>query len=129
MNKDRTIYWSELAEYDLETARAMFKTKRYLYVGFMCHQVIEKILKGYYTATSDDNPPYTHNLTLLASKSGIFESLSEEQKDFISAIQPLNIETRYPETKEKLFRLLTEDKCKTILSETEALFLWIKEKF
>ena len=36
-------YWIELSDYDLETAEAMHKSKRYLYVGFMCHQTIEKI--------------------------------------------------------------------------------------
>ena len=31
-------YWFELAEYDLETAKAMLTTRRVLYVGFMCQQ-------------------------------------------------------------------------------------------
>jgi hypothetical protein len=35
-------YWFDIAEYDLETARVMLQGKRFLYVGFMCHQVIEK---------------------------------------------------------------------------------------
>ena len=47
-------YWKELAEYDLETAKAMLKTKRYLYVGFMCHQVIEKIFKGYFVSRKNE---------------------------------------------------------------------------
>lgn len=34
---DKITYWIEMAEYDLETAVAMLNTKRYLYVGFMCH--------------------------------------------------------------------------------------------
>lgn len=38
-------YWLDLAKYDLETAKAMLDTKRYLYVGFMCHQTIAKGLK------------------------------------------------------------------------------------
>lgn len=39
---ERTVaYWLDLADYDLETAEAMHKTKRWLYVAFMCHQVIE----------------------------------------------------------------------------------------
>ena len=41
---DKSSYWFEGAEYDLQTARAMLDTKRYLYVGFMCHQVAEKSL-------------------------------------------------------------------------------------
>ena len=31
--------------YDLDTAKAMLKSERYLYVGFMCNLAIEKILK------------------------------------------------------------------------------------
>lgn len=39
-------YWIELSDYDLETAEAMLLSKRYLYVGFMCHQTIEKAFKA-----------------------------------------------------------------------------------
>lgn len=39
---EKVKYWIDLAKYDFETAKAMFDTKRYLYVGFMCHQTIEK---------------------------------------------------------------------------------------
>jgi len=35
-------YWQEMSEYDLATAKAMLQTGRYLYVGFMCHQAVEK---------------------------------------------------------------------------------------
>lgn len=42
-------YWIDLSDYDLETAEAMLLSKRYLYVGFMCHQTIEKAFKAYYT--------------------------------------------------------------------------------
>lgn len=44
--KDVTEHWLNLAEYDLETARAMLKAGRYLYVTFMCHLTIEKTLTG-----------------------------------------------------------------------------------
>lgn len=38
----KVTYWIEMSDYDLETADAMLLTGRYLYVGFMCHQTIEK---------------------------------------------------------------------------------------
>lgn len=44
---DHSAYWIERAEYDLETAKAMQQTGRYLYVGFMCQQTVEKALKAY----------------------------------------------------------------------------------
>jgi len=39
---DKAKYWIDIADYDIETAKAMLVSKRYLYVGFMCHQAIEK---------------------------------------------------------------------------------------
>ena len=43
---DNVKYWQEISKYDLDTAKAMLESKKYLYVGFMCHQVIEKIIYG-----------------------------------------------------------------------------------
>ena len=45
MDLDKVKYWTELSDYDMETADAMFSTGRWLYVGYMCHQVIEKYSK------------------------------------------------------------------------------------
>ncbi len=39
--KNKINYWIDLSDYDLETAEAMLRSKRYLYVGFMCHQTVE----------------------------------------------------------------------------------------
>ena len=122
-------YWLDIAEYDLETARVMFQGKRFLYVGFMCHQVIEKAFKGCYAANQDDNPPFTHNLRYIAQKSGLFEKMNENQKCFLELLGPLNIEARYPTYKEKILKSLTKERCMDILIKTEELFLWIKGRF
>ncbi|GAB3794390.1 HEPN domain-containing protein [Virgibacillus kimchii] len=66
MDLERINYWIELADYDLNTAKVMLDSKRFLYVGFMCHQVIEKLLKGYYVSFKNEVPPYTHNLAYLS---------------------------------------------------------------
>ncbi|WP_300685615.1 HEPN domain-containing protein [Acutalibacter sp. 1XD8-36] len=42
----KAAYWLDCADYDLQMAKAMLETKRFLYVGFMCHQTIEKGLKA-----------------------------------------------------------------------------------
>jgi len=55
---DQIRYWMELSEYDIETAIAMLKSKRYLYVGFMAHQSIEKMLKAYYVKTNGEPAPF-----------------------------------------------------------------------
>jgi HEPN domain-containing protein len=125
---EKIVYWVELSDYDLETAEVMQESKRLLYVGFMCHQVIEKILKALYVATQKSTPPYSHNLTLLAKDAGIFEELSDDQKDFINLIRPLNVEARYPSYKERIKQTLTEEKCRDILSQTKEFQQWIKQK-
>ena len=94
----KVTYWIEMSDYDLETADAMLLTGRYLYVGFMCHQTIEKI------------------------------ELSEEQLDFIDTLEPLNIEARYPSYKERLMKSLTKEYCIGLLSQTKELQSWIKNK-
>ena len=40
--EERIAYWVDIADYDYDTANALMDSRRYLYVGFMCHQVIEK---------------------------------------------------------------------------------------
>ncbi|MDY0344270.1 MAG: HEPN domain-containing protein [Lentimicrobium sp.] len=127
MNK-RTEYWVDLSDYDLETAKAMLKSKRYLYVGFMCHLTIEKIFKAYFTLLKSTIAPFTHSLSLLARKGDFYEEFSAEQKDFIDQLEPLNIEARYPSHKERLLKSLTQEKCIEILNNTKLHQQWIKAK-
>jgi HEPN domain-containing protein len=121
-------YWIDISDYDLETADAMLETKRYLYVGFMCHQVIEKIFKALYVKNRETIPPYTHNLKTLFDEGGFEDILSDEWLIFISEITPLNINARYPRYKEELLRILTPKKCKEVLHKTKELQKWIKSK-
>ena len=125
---DRTKYWIELSDYDLETAQAMLISGRYLYVGFMCHQAIEKILKATFCSGNLDPAPYSHSLSYLAKKSDIFDQLSENYKDFLDLLEPLNIEARYPSHKEKLLKALSHAKSEEILNSTKEIHQWIKAR-
>jgi len=127
-HNEKVNYWVELADYDLKTAEAMLETERLLYVGFMCHQTLEKILKAYYVSKLKDKPPYTHNLSLLADRSKLYDELSEEQKDLLDTLEPLNIEARYPTDKEKLLSSLNYEKCKSLILGTRRLKEWIKNR-
>lgn len=104
----------------------MYDAGRWLYVGFMCHQVIEKTLKGYWNATRADDPPYIHNLKRLAEGSGLYILMSDEQKAFVDLLTPLYIEARYPSYKEDVSKMLGEEVCKNILAQTLSLQAWIK---
>ncbi len=127
-NDEKINYWLNISKYDLETAEAMLKSKKFLYVGFMCHQAIEKILKGYYYSIHKEVPPFTHNLTYIAEKCNIYKEFSDEYKDLIDTLEPLNVEARYPTHKKKLMQNLSYEKCLEILKETKKLYQWIKKK-
>jgi HEPN domain-containing protein len=121
-------YWIDLSDYDIETSEAMLQSKRYLYVGFMCHQTIEKAFKAYYTKLKSETAPYTHSLSYLAKQGDFYEKFSEKQKEFIDQIEPLNIEARYPSHKERLLKSLTDEKCLEIIQSTKEIQKWIKER-
>lgn len=125
---DKVTYWIEMSDYDFDTAKAMFETKRYLYVAFMCHQTIEKILKAYWSNTLEEPPLKIHSLSRLAEKSRLDKDMSEEQTDFIDELEPLNIEARYPSYKERLIKSLTDERCKDLIEKTDKLRIWIKSK-
>ncbi len=126
---DKKDYWFSLSDYDLETAKAMLQTKRWLYVGFMCHQAVEKTLKGYWCYKQPTNdPPYQHNLFRLIQGAGLEHKMTDEMLDFVSELMPLNIEARYPSYKEKLFQTMTEEYCKTLIDKTTRLIVWIRQQ-
>ncbi|GHT39377.1 DNA-binding protein [Bacteroidia bacterium] len=127
-NEDKVKYWIDLSDEDLKVGRTLLHGGHFLYVAFMCHQAIEKILKAGYLLLKDDTPPYTHKLSYLAQQSGLFEMLSDDQKDYIRAIDPLNIEARYPEYKTEISKSLTHLKCVELLEQAITLQQWIKEK-
>ncbi len=126
---DKAVYWLDSAEYDLQTARAMLETRRLLYVGFMCHQTIEKALKGVFVSRKPEGElPYIHKLRRLANLSGISEEMGEERLSLLDVLSPLNIEARYPLQKSRLLESLTVERCEKMIQETEALYLWLKKK-
>lgn len=121
-------YWIDNAQYDFETAKAMLETKRFLYVGFMCHQVIEKALKAVISKDESTTPQKIHHLPKLAKQGNIYELMNDSQKDFLEILLPLNIEARYPSYKGNLSHSLNESNCKTLIEETGALLCWIKQQ-
>lgn len=126
---EKATYWLESAQYDLQTARAMLETRRYLYVGFMCHQTIEKALKAVLVARKpDEELPYIHKLARLANLSGITEEMTQEQLSLLDLLSPLNIEARYPLHRERLMATLTQERCEQMIAETEVLFQWIETR-
>ena len=61
-------YWMMLADYDLETIEVLIKGNRWVYVTYLCHQAVERHLKGMYVYYTGNEAPKTHNLNFLFNK-------------------------------------------------------------
>jgi len=121
-------YWLEIASYDLETAEAMLKSKRFLYVGFMCHQSIEKILKGIYSKKFKKIPPKIHNLAMLLKLVKLDDEMPNNFIELINELNPLNIAARYPDQELEIIKNLDYEYSSKLLEQTRRLFKWFKAK-
>jgi len=124
---DKVTYWLELCNDDLRAAKSLHASKDYLWMGFICHLIVEKALKAAMASTTDEIPK-THHLLKLANMANINDDLSEVQKNLLSKLMPLQIEARYPEHKAKIAATLTSNYCTDLLKETEEFLCWIKTR-
>jgi HEPN domain-containing protein len=121
--------WLEQVDEDISAAECMYGGGHWLYVGFMCHQAVEKLLKALWTATREDDAPYVHDHWRLLRGLGLIENLTEEQREFVELIKPLYIAARYPEHKRKVATMLNDEACKSIIENTKNFKQWILQKF
>lgn len=95
-----TKNWLDMVDYDIGTAKQMFKAKRYVYVIFMCHLAIEKALKATVCEETNKFPPKTHDLILLTNLGKV--EFPDDLMTFIGMINNAAVVTRYPEDLSKL---------------------------
>jgi len=123
MRKD-TGNWIALSEYDLETAQHMLTTGRFLYVVFMCHLALEKMLKAHVTETTQSIPVKTHDLIYLIKKGQL--ELPQEHLEFIGKINSASIPTRYPEDLQRALKEYPESIARDYLKQTTEALKWLK---
>jgi HEPN domain-containing protein len=120
-----TANWIALADYDVETARHMLATERYLYVVFLCHLAVEKMLKAHVSEFTQAVPIKAHDLIYLVKKSEL--ELPEKYLDFIGKINTASIPTRYPDDLQRSLREYSKSVAKNYLNQTVELIEWLKQ--
>ena len=125
---DKVEYWLDLADEDITATELLVKGKKYLHAGFFCHLTAEKALKAIIASITSAVPPKTHDLLRLAELGGIFDELTENQFNLLEELNPLNIEARYPEYKERIANILTADKTNNIFKGTREFLCWTKQR-
>lgn len=116
--------WTDQSKYDLETARAMMSSGRYLYVLFCCQQAVEKIIKAIIAQRLGEMPPRIHNLARLAETGRI--PLSDEKADLLRELSAHYVQTRYPEELAQLLSGIDADVARRVLEQTEELYSWLE---
>ena len=119
--------WLRQAEYDMDTAEALFSAGRFFYAVFMCHLSLEKALKGLYLAKSGTQAPRTHNLIFLLDKTGA--GPPETTGRFIVRLNSANVATRYPDDLETLERNFDKNVVSELLSAGKEAMEWIKKQY
>ncbi len=118
------LNWVKSSNYDIRTAEHMLKTGRYIYVLFMCHLSVEKLLKAIYEATLNKVPPKTHNLINLANSINL--KIPEQHLKLIESLNDLSIVTRYPEDIDSLIKAFRRSRVEDYLSRTKEFLKWLK---
>ena len=119
--------WLKQANYDMDTADAMFSSGRYFYAVFMCHLSIEKSLKGLYSKELDEVPPKTHNLLYLLKK--IQKKSDQDLQKFITKLNTASVATRYPDDLAKIQAAYTEKITKEMIEKSKDVLKWVKKQF
>lgn len=129
-------YWEDIAQYDLETARAMLASSRYLYVVFMCQQSLEKLVKGLFVMFCGSEPPRSHNIAQIFKQvleSGDYEFKNDagfigkydKCNEFFIKLLAYYIAERYPSYKEKLSQAVDQQEAAEVLARSEEVFEWL----
>jgi HEPN domain-containing protein len=120
-------YWLDIAQYDLETASAMFDSGRWLYVVFMCQQALEKLVKGLYVLYIDDNIPRVHAIRQIMKKydDKLPAPVNEDRYRFLDKLSAFYLEGRYADYKQKLSALVDKQEAENVLKQTREVFAWL----
>jgi HEPN domain-containing protein len=127
VSEEKYEYWLDIAQYDLDSAGAMYTAGRWLYVVFMCQQAIEKLCKGLYTLYVDDNVPRIHDINSIISRfsNKLSISISDDTYQLFSRLSSFYLNNRYPEFKAKLSSSINKAEAELILGQSREVFLWL----
>lgn len=126
--EDHIAHWRKEAELNWETAIYLKDGRQNLMALFLLHLVTEKLLKGHWVKDNIDNfPPRSHDLQYILNQTDL--ETEAEYYDYLAIINQWNIDTRYPDYKNKLYSIATNSYIETHFERVSKLRKWLLEKF
>lgn len=123
MRKKHVEVWLERVNYDLDTAEAMHKTGRYIYVLFMAQQSIEKAVKAVIEAEGKIIP-FEHNLRRLLNITGSIKGFPEDWWPKIDFLSQYYLNARYKEDISVLQQKITAEVAREFLDFAREVINW-----
>lgn len=116
--------WFRQADYDMDTADAMFESRRYIYTVFMCHLAVEKALKGLYQKRLNETPPKIHNLVYLVEKLNL--KPPDDLYEIIFSLNRVSIPTRYPDNIDKMKKEYSRRNTAGFVKKGRGVLTWLR---
>ncbi|MGI6732887.1 MAG: HEPN domain-containing protein [Anaerovoracaceae bacterium] len=137
---EKYVYWRILSDYDFETAECLIAGKRWAYVAYVCHQAVERLLKGMHIYHTKKETPKTHNLNYIFNRiikdetflAGLkdhqtFESEKADNIEFMADLMYYYM-SDYPFSYNKVMdRFIDEEKAMEVYHRTSKLLKWLKQ--
>jgi HEPN domain-containing protein len=120
---DPSREWAERAQYDLDTANAMFRAGRHFYVLFCCQQAVERALKAVMVQKTGELPPRLRHLLRLAEAAEV--ELGQGEIHFLATLSGFYIQSRSPEGIRVPGETVTQEWAREILRKTEETVKWV----
>jgi HEPN domain-containing protein len=117
----------ETAKKDWRAIQNMYKSKDYLHALFFAHLHLEKLCKALWVKQSKGNhPPKIHNLVRILNEINI--QYSPEQMDFMNIMNNFQLEGRYPDYLNKLYKMYKNKNTGEILEHVKTLSKWLQSQ-
>lgn len=125
--KEAARRWKESAQRSFSACQDMVKTGHYDWALFLGQLAIEKMLKGLVIETTDETPPYIHDLKKLSLLVNI--AFTDEQLQDLAVITRFHVQARYDDIKYDLYKEATKEFTDTWMKKISDLFLWISKHY
>lgn len=122
---DYIDYWKTTAEKDWLAVGHLYEKGDFLQSLFFAHLVLEKLLKAHWAKdNATDIPPKTHNLLVLVAQTSLAPPV--EHLRLLSRVNQFQMDGRYPDYKQIMFKIASENYTQQLLHEIEQVKTWLQ---
>ncbi len=119
--------WLDRVVYDMDTAKAMLQTGRWIYSIFMCQQSLEKCIKAFIAYQDKEIVPI-HNLRRLAEIASVIHEFDESTLMKLDFLSNYYINARYKEDLNQLSKGINETVVQDFIQFSEETIAWLCQK-